>query len=148
MTNCANCNHSGEGWAQTRHAKQCKNSVGEHTMTKQIYMLIVMACLLNLSVAVSSMADEVKHENARNCILTRSLKSTAVVDDMNILFIKVGKTIYHNILPRQCQGLSRTRSFSYTTLSGSLCIFDTIQIIDRHGRQEPGLCQSCTNSQL
>ena len=104
-------------------------------MTKQIYMLIVMACLLNLSVAVSSMADEVKHENARNCILTRTLKSTAVVDDLNVLFIKKGDTIYHNILPRECKGLSRTRQFSYTTLSGSLCNFDTIQPLDNHGME-------------
>ena len=104
-------------------------------MTKQLFLLILVAGLLNLAAAVSSMADEVKFEGARKCITTRTLKSTAVVDDLNILFIKVGKTIYHNILPRQCQGLSRTRSFSYTTLSGSLCTFDTIQILDRHGRQ-------------
>ena len=104
-------------------------------MTKQIYLLILVTGLLNLAAAVSSMADEVKFEGARKCITTRTLKSTAVVDDLNILFIKAGKTIYHNILPRQCQGLSRTRSFSYSTLSGSLCNFDTIQILDRHGRQ-------------
>ncbi len=104
-------------------------------MTKQLCMLILVAGLLNLSAAVSSMADEVKDEDARNCISTRTLKSTAVVDDLNILFFKVGKTVYHNILPRQCKGLSRYRIFSYTTLSGSLCNFDTIQVLDRHGRQ-------------
>ena len=103
-------------------------------MTKQFFMLILVAGLLILSAAVSSMADEVKFEGARKCITTRTLKSTAVVDDLNILFIKKGKTIYHNILPRQCQGLSQTRSFSYSTLSGSLCNFDTIQVLDRHGR--------------
>ena len=102
-------------------------------MAKPTYMLIVIACLLNLSVAVSSMADEVKYENARSCILTRTLKSTAVVDDRNVLFIKKGNTIYHNILPRQCKGLSRYKQFSYRTTAGSLCNFDTIRVLDGHG---------------
>ena len=102
-------------------------------MTKPNYMSIVMACLLNLSVADSSMADEAKNENARNCILTRTLKSTAVVDDRNVLFVKKGNTVYHNILPRECRGLSRYKQFSYSSISGSLCNFDTIEVLDSHG---------------
>lgn len=104
-------------------------------MTKQIFMLIVLACLVNLSTGVSSMADELTDESVRTCISTRTVKSTAVVDDRNILFMKVGKTIYHNILPQRCEGLSKYRQFSYTTLSGTLCNFDSIQITDDHGRQ-------------
>ena len=113
--------------------KRCKIGVGEQTMTKQIYIPILLACLLNLPATDSSMADEVKDDDARRCISTRTLKKTAVVDDLNILFFKVGKTIYHNILPRQCTGLSRNRMFSYSTLSGSLCEFDTIQVLDGFG---------------
>ena len=106
-----------------------------YAMTKQNYLLIVMACLLNLSVAASSMADDVKEDNARNCIQTRTLKGTAVVDDRNVLFIKKGNSIYHNLLPRECKGLSRYKQFSYTTTAGSLCNLDTIRVVDGQGRE-------------
>jgi hypothetical protein len=102
-------------------------------MTQQIYVPLLVACLLNLSVAASSMADETKDKNTRGCISTRTLNKTAVVDDLNILFFKTGGTIYHNILPRECKGLSRFRAFSYSTLSGSLCNFDTIQVLNSNG---------------
>ncbi len=102
-------------------------------MTKQIYMLILLACLLNLSAAVPSMADEAKDDSARNCITTRTLKKTEVVNDLNILFFMSGKTAYLNILPRQCKGLSRYRRFSYRTTAGSLCNLDTIQVVSGSG---------------
>lgn len=75
------------------------------------------------------MADEAKDDNARNCISTRTLKNTEVVNDLNILFFMSGKTAYLNILPRQCKGLSRYRRFSYRTTAGSLCNLDKIQIV-------------------
>ncbi len=102
-------------------------------MTKQIYMLLLLACLLNLPAAVSSMADEAKEDSARNCITTRTLKKTEVVNDLNILFFMSGKTAYLNILPRQCKGLSRYRRFSYRTTAGSLCNLDTIQVVSGSG---------------
>lgn len=117
-----------------RYTRQRRCCAGEDTMTKQISMLIVLACLINLSTADSSMADELMEEGVRKCITTRTLKSTAVIDDWNILFMKAGNTIYHNILPRRCKGLSKYRQFTYTTLSGSLCNFDNIQIPDDHSR--------------
>ncbi len=98
-------------------------------MIKQTYMLILLACLLNLSAAVSSLADEVKVENARKCINTRIVTRTEVVDDLSILFFMRGKTVYLNILPRQCRGLSRDRRFSYSTSVGRLCNLDTIRIL-------------------
>ena len=104
-------------------------------MTKQYCLLIVMACVLGLSVAVSSMADDERKENARNCIQTRTLKGTAVVDDRNVLFIKKGNSIYHNVLPKECKGLSRYKLFSYSTTAGSLCNLDTIQVVDGQGRE-------------
>ncbi len=102
-------------------------------MNKPNYMLPVLACLLSPLFAGSSIADELKDKNSRNCIQTRSLKSTAVVDDLNVLFIKKGNIVYHNRLPQQCNGLSRTKQFSYTTLSGSLCSFDNIRVVNIHG---------------
>jgi len=105
-------------------------------MIKQIFALLLLACLLNLLATIPALADEEEEKGGRGCISLRTLKKTAVVDDRNILFIKVGnKTVYHNILPKQCTGLSRLRAFSYSTNSGSLCNFDTIQILNEHGRE-------------
>jgi hypothetical protein len=101
-------------------------------MTKQIYMPILLACLLNLPAAVPSMADEadeVEEEGPRNCLTTRRITKTIVVNDLNILFLVTGKTAYLNILPKQCKGLSRYRRFSYATTAGSLCNLDTIQVV-------------------
>ncbi len=116
-----------------RHAKQRKISEVELTMIKQKYMLISLACLLNPSAAVSSSADEVKVEVARKCINTRIVKRTEVVDDLHILFFMRGKTVYLNILPRQCKGLSRDRRFSYRTSMGRLCNLDSIRILQDSG---------------
>lgn len=102
-------------------------------MTKQIYTLTLLACLLNLPAAVPSMADEVKEEGPRNCLTTRRITKSIVVNDLNILFLVTGKTAYLNILPKQCKGLSRYRRFSYRTTAGSLCNFDTIQIVSGSG---------------
>jgi hypothetical protein len=83
-------------------------------MTKQIYMPILLACLLNLAAAVPSMAneaDEVGDEGPRNCLITRRITKTIVVNDLNILFLVTGKTAYLNILPNQCKpGLSHSRT--------------------------------------
>ena len=126
-----------------RHAKQRKISEVERTMIKQICMLLSLACLLNLSAAVSSLADEVKGESARKCISSRTVKRTEVVDDLNILFFTRGKTVYLNILPRQCRGLSRDRRFSYSISAGRLCNLDTIRILldSGIGLQEGRFCR-------
>lgn len=102
-------------------------------MTKQLYLLILLACLLNLPAADSSMADEVKDEGPRNCLSTRRITKNIVVNDLNILFLVSGKTAYLNILPKPCKGLSRYRRFSYRTTAGSLCNLDTIQIVRGSG---------------
>jgi len=114
-------------------------------MTKQIYIPILLACLLNLPAAVPSMADEadeadeVREEGPRNCLTTRRITKSIVVNDLNILFLVTGKTAYLNILPKQCKGLSRYRRFSYTTTAGSLCNLDTIHVVS--GSSYPG--RSC-----
>ena len=99
-------------------------------------LLIVISCVIGLSVANSSMADdEEEKDNSRNCIQTRTLKSTAVVDDRNVLFVKIGNSVYHNRLPKDCKGLGKYKQFSYTTSSGSLCSLDTIRVMDATGRE-------------
>ncbi len=79
------------------------------------------------------MADEVEEEGPRNCLTTRRITKSIVVNDLNILFLVTGKTAYLNILPKQCNGLSRYRRFSYRTTAGSLCNLDTIQVVSGSG---------------
>ena len=97
---------------------------------------MVMARVLNLSIAAPSLAaDDDEKKESRNCIQTRSLKTTAVVDDQNVLFVKKGNSVYHNILPKACKGLSKYKLFSYTTTSGNLCELDKINVVDGNGRE-------------
>jgi len=99
-------------------------------------MPILLACLLNLPAAIPSMADEadeVTEEGPRNCLTTRRITKSIVVNDLNILFLVTGKTAYLNILPKQCRGLSRYRRFSYSTTAGSLCNLDTIHVVNGSG---------------
>lgn len=110
-------------------------------MTKKYCLLTVMSCVLGLSVADSAMADdEEEKDNSRNCIQTRTLKSTAVVDDRNVLFVKIGNSVYHNRLRKDCKNLGKYKQFSYTTTSGSLCRLDAIHVMDSTGR-ESRTCQ-------
>lgn len=95
----------------------------------------MMTVVLGMTASGSLLANEDDDEDRgpRKCIPTRKLTSTAVIDERNILFIMIGKTIYHNILPKQCRGLGR-QGFTYGNLAGSLCNLDTIQIIQSpHG---------------
>lgn len=99
-------------------------------MTKQTTMLVLLACLLNLSAGVPSMADEIRDNDSQKCISTRTLTGTRILDDRNVLFFRSGNTVYHNILPKQCAGLSRSGLFSYGTMAGSICERDSIRVID------------------
>lgn len=99
-------------------------------MIKHTYILISLVCMLSLLAAVPSMANDNQTDGGvRGCVATRALRSTEVVDDQIVLFYMRGKTVYVNVLPEQCKGLSRYGRFKYTTLSGSLCHFDTIQVL-------------------
>lgn len=112
-------------------------------MTKYTYILILPVCLLLLSVSGPSLADEVEDEEARRCIQVRTIRSTDVLDDLNIFFYMRGKAIYHNILPRHCKGLSRDRRFSFTSTVNRLCYLDSIRILQDSGwgLQEGRSCQ-------
>lgn len=118
---------------QIRYARRCKIGSGDNTMTKQIFTLILLAGLLNLPAANTSMADEAENTKPRNCITLRRVKSTKIVNDLNILFLTSGKTAYLNVLTEQCTGLSRYGQFQYRTTASSLCSLDTIQILTPGG---------------
>ena len=107
---------------------------------KQSYVVAAMTCLIALSAGGPSMAaDEQDVAGARRCIPATQVRDTRVVDDLNILFYMRGKTVYHNILPRQCHGLARENRFSYRVSTGQLCSIDTIQILYNLGSElRPG----------
>ena len=96
---------------------------------KQTYNFVWLACLLTLPTPGASLADEAVEENARKCIHASVIRHTRIVDDSNILFYGRGKSIYHNILPKRCIGLSREGRFSYHRTTSSLCSHDTIRVL-------------------
>ena len=98
-------------------------------MSKTICLLILLAFPALLTAPATSMAEDEANPGARKCIPTRRLTNTAVIDDRNILFYMIGKTVYRNILPDQCRGLAK-KGFAYGNLAGSLCNFDTIRVIE------------------
>jgi hypothetical protein len=106
-------------------------------MIKRLHLLALSIAATGLLAVTPSLADEVVDEiddiKAKSCIRVRSLRSTKVVDDLNIIFYMVGSTTYHNILPRQCHGLARQDRFSYESRSGNLCDLDTIRILYQAG---------------
>jgi hypothetical protein len=116
-------------------------------MIKRMHLLALSIAATGLLAVTPSLADEVVDEiddiKAKSCIRVRSLRSTKVVDDLNIIFYMVGSTTYHNILPRQCHGLARQDRFSYESRSGNLCDIDTIRILYQAGTgmQEGNACR-------
>jgi hypothetical protein len=116
-------------------------------MIKRMHLLALSIAATGLLAVTPSLADEVVDEiddiNAKSCIRVRSLRSTKVIDDLNIIFYMVGSTVYHNILPRQCHGLAREDRFGYEVRSGNLCNLDTIRILYQAGTrmQEGNACR-------
>lgn len=116
-------------------------------MIKRMHLLALSIGLLSLLAVTPSLADEVAVDiddiNAKKCIRVRSLRSTKVVDDLNIIFYMIGSKTYHNILPRQCHGLAREDRFGYQVRSGSLCDLDTIHVLYQagNGLQQGSFCR-------
>ncbi len=72
----------------------------------------------------------------------RSVRRTKIIDARNFLFFMRGGGVYHNILPRRCNGLAREDRFSYKTSFGRLCKLDHITILynDPFGMREGISC--------
>jgi len=102
-------------------------------MTKHAYILILLSGLLVSPAFADEEDDQSDEYQGEKCISTRTLKRTEVVDDHHILFFMNGNKVYLNSLPRQCNGLSRDRRFSYSTTSRNLCSFDSIRILSDFG---------------
>ena len=120
---------------------------GECIMINRMHLLVLTIGLSGLLAVTPSLADEAVDEidnvKAKNCIRVRSLRSTKIVDDLNIIFYMIGSDTYHNILPRQCHGLKREGRFSYKSSTGSLCSQDTIRLLYQAGSglQEGNACR-------
>jgi hypothetical protein len=116
-------------------------------MYKQIRKLSGTAVALCIVIPAMAQEDEPiiddVDDDTRSCINMRTIRRTEVIDDRNILFHMRGQSVYHNILPRQCNGLARENRFSYSTTISSLCSLDSIRILynGAFGLQEGPGCQ-------
>ncbi len=102
-------------------------------MKQRLHRPFLIACCLSLLTTTSTLADEEKPEDARSCISLRALKRTEIVDDQTIFFFMSGQTVYLNLLPRACRGLSREQRFSYRVSGSRLCSHDRITILTQLG---------------
>ena len=70
----------------------------------------------------------------QSCIHHPSIKRSKVLNDRNILFVMNDKTMYNNILPRQCPGMKPNATLSYTYSNNSaLCNGSTVTLLQRVG---------------
>ena len=78
------------------------------------------------SAAQDEPADEGLSGKSRNCINTRRIRRTYIVDDRNLLFYLGTRTVLLNTIQTQCSDLKRDGQFSWTSNSGVLCKGDRI----------------------
>jgi hypothetical protein len=77
-------------------------------------------------------------ERTRNCVNTRRIRRTHIVDDRNLLFYLGTRTVLLNTMQEQCAGLKREGQFSWSTNSGVLCRGDGISSMrNAGGRTRP-----------
>ncbi|MDG2376078.1 MAG: hypothetical protein P8M18_06980 [Woeseiaceae bacterium] len=95
-----------------------------------VRMLFLPTCLLALSASAQTDSDAYESVDikSKQCLATRQIKSTVVIDDANILFFTRGNSVYHNRLPEACKGLLRYKTFSYEQIAGRICEADLITL--------------------
>lgn len=107
---------------------------------QRFFILAAIGCGVSLYPGMPSAAEEDLRDDAaevgRNCIDTRRISSTTVVDDQTIIFYMRGGDNYVNELPRKCPSLAREKRFSYRTSISRLCDVDMITVLYSMG---PGL---------
>ena len=92
--------------------------------------LLIAGFLVGWHFPIAAQDEEpVLTEESTNCIDLRRVRRTEVIDDKNILFHMTGNVVYHNILPRQCNGLAREDRFSYKVSTNRLCRLDSIAVL-------------------
>lgn len=70
-----------------------------------------------------------------NCISTRNINTTRVINNSTIDFTMYGGKTYRNSLPYSCPGLLAEDRFLYRVTGNSLCNVDTIRVLHDYGGQ-------------
>ncbi len=100
---------------------------------KRALILTTACCLLSLSPATSTLAEEEFDNGAVRCINGKNIARTLVIDNQNIIFYMRDNIIYHNGLPRHCVGLASAKTFSYRSNVSRLCSIDVITVMNSPG---------------
>jgi len=103
-------------------------------------MLLYSVALLWAGSAIAQEEEQQSgiSERTRNCVSTRRIRRTHIVDDRNLLFYLGTRTVLLNTTQEQCPGLKRDGRFSFSTNSGVLCKGDGIAgMRDALGRTRP-----------
>ena len=95
--------------------------------------LVAAVCCAAASGPVRADEDE-RSSVAQSCLHHPSIKRTKVINGGNILFVMDNKEMYNNVLPRQCPGMRRDTTLSYTYNNNSqICAGSTITVLQRVG---------------
>jgi hypothetical protein len=65
--------------------------------------------------------EPVLEDRTRNCVGTRRIRRTKIVDDGNVLIYLSAKLILHNQLRQLCPGLEQAGTFAFTSTDGAIC---------------------------
>ena len=65
-----------------------------------------------------------------NCINTRRIRDTKIIDKEHILFRLSHGEYALNTLPHTCHSLRKGKAFAYAPISQQLCSVDTITVLD------------------
>jgi len=93
--------------------------------------LFTAACIA-IAAAQPAPAEE-KLIDAEQCLYTRSIDRTRIVDNQNVLFYMRNGDVYLNKLPRECPGLALEDTFMYRTSTSQLCRADVITVLQNIG---------------
>jgi len=108
-------------------------------MTKNVLLGLLAGLTFPALAAYAQDEEPISDDNVTSCISVRSIRTTDIIDDRNILFYMRGDVVYHNILSRRCPGLAREDRFSYRTAASRLCDIDSINVLHSDARgMRPG----------
>lgn len=68
---------------------------------------------------------------AQSCLYQPTIKRSKVLNDRNILYVTKDNQSYNNVLPKQCPGLRRDTTLSYTYVNSKLCAGSTFTVLMR-----------------
>lgn len=112
-------------------------------------MRIALAAILAMTALPASAQDDDEAEGraddliiageTEDCVNTRRVRRTKVIDDSTIAFYMRNGDVYLNMLPRRCPQLASNNRFAYEARGGRLCNIDQIAVLLRIGtRLEQG----------